>query len=174
MADGRKSRRKIDLERMHEMLREGKTQTEIARYFGVVVSAVSQAVQRHKRNMMRTAVLDQAADIVESDLDLLSQLRRINRTINAQLARAVEEVEKAKDGDKRIAAQRIIVDLAGEIRKQLETGISIAKFWYDHEEFVNFREEVIAVLNEVSPDLRRKIIERLKQKRLLRGSASVG
>lgn len=172
MGDLRKERRKIDPDKLREMIGEGKSQREMARYFGVVDSAITQAKQRLKRNIMRTAALDEAAGVIEGDFDLLAQLRKVNRTINVQLERAQEQVEKA-DGDKKVAIQKIIVELSGEIRKQLETAISIAKFWFDHEEFIKFREEVIGVLNEVSPDLRKQIIERLKQKRLLRGSASV-
>jgi hypothetical protein len=171
--DGRIERRKVDPVKLREMLGEGKSQTEIARYFGVVDSAITQAKQRLKRNIMRTAALDDAAGVLEGDFDLLSQLRKINRTISAQMEHALKEVEKAQDDDKRVAIRKVILDLAGEIRKQLETGINIAKFWYDHEEYIKFREEVIAVLGEVEPDLRRKIIERLKAKRLLRGTAPV-
>jgi hypothetical protein len=171
--DGRIEKRKIDPVKLREMIGENKSGREMARYFGVVDSAITQAKQRLKRNIMRSSALDEAAGVLEGDFDLLGQLRKIHRTIDQQMARTLEDMEKAKDDDKRIAFRKIILDLAGEIRKQLETALNIAKFWYDHEEFVNFREEVIAVLNEVSPDLRRKIIERLKQKRLLRGSASV-
>lgn len=174
MGDLRKEKRKIDPEKMKEMLQEGKSQTEVARFFGVVDSAITAAKQRLQRNMFRSSALDEAAGVIEGDFDLLSQLRKINRTISAQMARALEEVERAKDDDKRVAIRRVILDLAGEIRKQLETALNIAKFWYDHEEYIKFREEVIAVLGEVEPELRRRIIERLKQRRLLRESVPVG
>jgi hypothetical protein len=76
---------KIDIRKLDQMLRAGKSQIEIAKYFSVTPGAVSQAKRQLKNNIVRTVALEKANEVVESHLDMMGQLRKINSAINDEL-----------------------------------------------------------------------------------------
>lgn len=125
-----------------------------------------------KNTIVRTVSLEKANEVVEADLDMMSQLRKINRAINEELDEARAEIGKADCKDKR-SLQEIIIKLSGEVRKQLETGLRIAEVWYDHKIFGEFQQEVLTILDEMQPGARDAVITRLKEKRALRGLVQI-
>jgi hypothetical protein len=164
--------RKIDKAELNRMLRDGITQREAAKYFGVTESAVSIAKKTLKNTIIRTVAMEKANEVVEADLDMMAQLRKVNKAINEELDQAKEEIVNSKSADKR-SLQEIIIKLSAEVRKQLETGLRIAEVWYDHKVFAEFREEVLNTLEEMAPGTRDAIIRRLKEKRAIRGLVSI-
>ena len=91
---------KIDLRQLDQMLRAGKAQREIAQVFGVSESAVSKARKKLRSNIVRTVGLEKANEVVESHLDMMGQLRKINAAIDEELDRAKESVIAAEGRDK--------------------------------------------------------------------------
>ena len=154
------------------MLREGVSQKKIAEHFGVSESAVSMAKKTLKNTIIRTIGLEKTNEVVEADLDLLCQLKKINRVINEELDRAREEIAEANFQDKKVLKE-IIIKLSGEIRKQLETGLRMVEVWDEHKLWAEFREEVLNVLDEMQPGTRDEVIRRLKQRKILRGLISI-
>jgi hypothetical protein len=150
------------------MLRDGKSQREISQVFGVTESAVSKARKQLKHVIVRVASMERAGEIVEEHLDLMSQLRKVNLIINEELDRARESISEASAQDKRLA-QEILIKLSAEIRRQMETYLSIVEVWNDAKITKEFQEEVLHVLDEAEPGTRARIIERLKQRRVVRG-----
>ena len=165
-------RAKIDKKELNRMLREGVPQKKIAELFRVSESAVSMAKKTLKNTIIRTVALEKANEVVEADLDLLGQLRKINRVINGELDQAKEQISKAKAKDKRLL-QEIIIKLSGEVRKQLETGLRMVEVWDEHKLWAEFREEVLNVLDEMQPGTRNEVIRRLKERKILRGLISI-
>jgi len=165
------ARPKIDLHKLDRLLRAGKSQRKLAQVFGVTESAISKARKSLKNNIVRTVGLERAGDVVESHLDMMGQLRKINEAINAELDRAKAAVQKAKGRD-RLAIQEVIIKLTAEVRRQLESQLKIVEVWHDMKIVAEFQEEVLNVLDEMEPGTRDEIIKRLKERRTLRGSVS--
>lgn len=164
---------KIDLRQLDQMLRAGKAQREIAQVFGVTESAVSKARKKLRSNIVRTVGLEKANEVVESHLDMMGQLRKINAAINEELDRAKESVIAAEGRDK-LALQEVIIKLSAEVRRQLEAQLKIFEVWTDMKVVAEFQAEVLAVLDEMEPGARDEIIQRLKERRTLRGLVSIG
>ena len=97
---------KIDIRKMERLLREGKSQREVAQVFGVSESAISHAKKSLRKNIVRTVGLERANEVVTAHLDVMGQLRRINLAIHEELTRAKEGVVKA-DGKDQLALQDI-------------------------------------------------------------------
>lgn len=163
---------KIELIQLDKMLRQGSTQKECADYFKVSAPAVSQAQKRLKTHIIRTVALEKSSQVMESHLDMMGQLRKVNNAINGELDRAQRDVEKAGALDKK-GIQEVMIKLSAEIRKQLTLQLAIAEVWHDQKIVSEFQREVLGVLNEADPQLRHEVIKRLKEKRILRGSVTL-
>lgn len=163
---------KIDLNELDRMLRDGWSYRQIAKHFDCTPGAIAQAKKKLKDNIVRTIGLEKANEVVEGHLDMLGQLRKINRAITEELDRAKEEVVNA-DGRSRIALQKVIIKLSAEIRRQLEAQLKIFEVWSDMRVVAEFQNEVLAILDEMEPGVRDEIIRRLKERRALRGAVSI-
>ncbi|MBW2619105.1 MAG: hypothetical protein JRC92_09535 [Deltaproteobacteria bacterium] len=166
------SEAKIDLRKLDQMLRAGKTQREAAQVFGVTEAAVSKAKKQLKTNIVRTVALEKANEVVEGHLDMMGQLRKINQAITGELDRAKQAVVGAEGRDQR-AIQEVIVKLSAEVRRQLEAQLKIFEVWTDMKVVAEFQAEVLSILDEMEPGTRDEIIRRLKEKRALRGLVSI-
>ena len=189
---------KIDKIKLNQYLRAGKSQKETARIFGVTEAAISKSKRELKIDVVRTVGLEAAHKVVEKNLDAVSQLFRINQKANAILDevsaesrlidRLVEAVEGALtfEGEpqkqaayvrrivKQVAEDRFLALKAmQEIRGQLALQLDILKTMYDLAAVKEFQTEVLTAIGEVSPQVREKIIYRLKQARALRGSIEI-
>ena len=164
---------KIDISEMERLLREGKSQREVAQVFGVTESAISHAKKSLGKNIVRTVGLERANEVVTAHLDVMGQLRRINLAISEELTRAKEGVAKA-DGKDQLALQNIIIRLSSEIRRQLDLQMKIFELWYQGRAVIEFQQVVLTAIEEVSPELKEKIIRKLQEERAVRPSAEFG
>ena len=57
-----------------------------------------------------------------------------------------------------------------EIREQLKLQFEMLKALYDMENVAAFQEEVLTAIGEVKPDVRKQIIENLKERRIFRSA----
>ncbi len=186
---------KIDRVKMEQMLRAGKSQVEVARYFEVSPAAVCKMAKRLGVYATKVAAFEHAHEIVERDLDALSQLHKINQDANEildllmrwnrgddealqvlesqvhkiRVGKTGKIVERARFKDPRELALKAM----GEIRNQLSLQLEIFKTLYDLEAVRQFQQEVLMAIGEEKPSVRDKIIHRLKQKQTLRGSVSI-
>jgi len=157
----------IDLVKLDALLREGKSGSDCARFFGVSPAAVCRARRKLKVNIVRVVGLEKAAEVVDSHIDIMGQLKEVNKTILDELNRAKGILEEP--GKKNIiAVQEIIIKLSAEIRKQGDQYLRAYEVWRDQEMMVEFHNEVLAVIEEAIPGKRDEIIKRLKEKRALR------
>lgn len=164
---------KIDISEMERLLREGKSQREVAQVFGVTESAISHAKKSLGKNIVRTVGLERANEVVTAHLDVMGQLRRINLAIGEELTRAKEAVVKA-EGKDQLALQGIIIRLSSEIRRQLDLQMKIFELWYQGRAVIEFQQVVLTAIEEVSPELKEKIIRKLQEKRAVRSTVEFG
>jgi len=160
---------KIDISEMERLLREGKSQREVAQVFGVTESAISHAKNSLRKNIVRTVGLEKANEVVEGHLDVMGQLRRINLAIGEELSRAKQAVVKSCGKDQ-LALQDIIIRLSSEIRRQLDLQMKIFELWYQGRAVIEFQQVVLTAIEEVSPELKEKIIRKLQERSAVRSS----
>ena len=163
---------KVDIRKLDQLLREGKTVKECAKYFGVTSSAISQRKAQLKHQIVRVASLEKAGEVVEAHLDMASELRKINNAINQELVRAQTQVEDSETGDIR-AIQEIIIKLSAEIRRQLETQIKIFEAYSEFKDRAAFQNEVLSILDQMQPGVRDEAIRKIKNAGALRGAVTV-
>ena len=186
---------KIDRVKLDQMLGEGKPQREIAQYFGVTDGAISKAKNELKVAVVKNVALESAHKVVDKHLDTIGQLQKINENANELLdllmrwSRGDEEVLQILEGQVRKVKVRgaeqevteykfrdpreLALKAMQEIRGQLNLQLDIFRTLYDVQAVAEFQKEVLTTIGEVSPDVRDRIIQRLKESRALRQSVSI-
>jgi transcription initiation factor TFIIIB Brf1 subunit/transcription initiation factor TFIIB len=189
---------KIDRVKLNQLLKAGKSQREVAQVFGVTEGAISKAKKELNFAVVKNVTLESAHKVVYKNLDAIQQLQRINRVANQflneligddktidRMVKAVEAVLQYEDEPKKQKAyiRQVILQLnkdrnlalktCAEIGNQLKIQLDIFKVAWDMETVREFQAEVLSAIAEVSPELRSKIIERLKKSRALRTSVQI-
>ncbi len=163
------------------MLRDGKRQKEIAQVFGVSEAAISKARKELNTAVVKNVALESAHRVVDKHLNTIDQLQKINANANEILdllmrwSRGDEEALHALDmkGQARKDPRELALKAMQEIRGQLGLQLDIFKTLYDVQAIAEFQKEVLDTIGEVSPEVRDRIIRRLKESRALRGAVSV-
>jgi hypothetical protein len=177
------------------MLVEGKLQREIAQYFGVTDGAISKAKNELKVAVVKNVALESAHKVVDKHLDTIGQLQKINENANELLdllmrwnrgeEEALQILEsqvrkvKIKGSEEEVTEYRfkdpreLALKAMQEIRGQLNLQLDIFRTLYDVQAVAEFQKEVLTAIGEVSPDVRDRIIQKLKESRALRQSVSI-
>jgi len=94
---------------------------------------------------------------------LESQVRKV------KVKGSEEEVTEYKFKDPRELALKAMQEIRGQLNLQLD----IFKTLYDVQAVAEFQKEVLSAIGEVSPDVRDRIIKRLKEGKALRQSVEL-
>jgi uncharacterized protein YerC len=189
---------KIDRVKLSQLLKQGKTQREVAQVFGVSEGAISKAKKELNISVVKSVALESAHKVVDKNLDAIDQLQRVNQVANQlldeltgedqvidRMVKAVEvslEYEGDPISQKKYIRQVILrvnqdkntaLKACAEIRGQLNLQLDIFKTLYDMQAVAEFQKEVLTAIGEEAPDVRNRIIQRLKESRSLRQSISI-
>ena len=188
---------KIDFNELHQLVTKGKGTTEIAKYFSVTPGAVSQAKKKLKISVVKNVALESAHKVVDKNLDAVAQLQKINKDANELLdvlmrwnrgedealqilETQVRKVRIGKGENSEIVKQykfkdprELALKAMAEIRGQLNLQLDIFKTLYDMQAVAEFQREVLTAIGEEAPNVRDRIIQRLKESRSLRQSVSI-
>ena len=189
---------KIDRVKLSQLLKQGKTQREVAQVFGVSEGAISKAKKELNISVVKSVALESAHKVVDKNLDAIDQLQRVNQVANQlldeltgedqvidRMVKAVEvslEYEGDPISQKKYIRQVILrvnqdkntaLKACAEIRGQLNLQLDIFKTMYDMEAVAEFQREVLSAIGEEAPNVRNRIIKRLKESRSLRQSVSI-
>jgi len=189
------AQQKIDRVKLNQLLKQGKSQKEIAQVFEVSEAAISKAKKELNVSVVKNVALENAHKVVASHLDTVSQMQKINQAANELLdmlmrwSRGDEEALQILEGQVRKVKVRGIEEevkeyrfkdprelalrAMAEIRAQLALQWEMMKTLFDVEAVSEFQQEVLGVIGEVSVDVRNRIVERLKAKGALRGAVSI-
>lgn len=154
------SKIKIDVVKLNQMLRSGKSVKDCASFFKVSPSAISQAKKNLNVSVVRNVALENAHRVVDKNLNAVDQLHRINQEAN----RLLDELEEKPE---------LKLKCMSEIRSQLKLQLDIFQCLYDLKAVQDFQEEVVSAIGEVAPDVRNSIISKLNEKRIVRRSFSI-
>jgi predicted transcriptional regulator len=188
---------KIDRIKLNRMLRDGKSQKAIAEAMGVSEAAISKAKKELNINVVKSVALENAHKVVDKNLDAVAQLQKINsyanelldllmrwnrgddealqilesqvRTVKVGKGKDAELITQYKFKDPRSLALKAMAEIRGQLNLQLD----IFKTMYDMAAVAEFQKEVLTAIGEEAPDVRNRIIQRLKESRALRQSVSI-
>lgn len=164
------------------MVDGGAKPKEVAEALGCSASTVRDHIKRRQRKTTELVVASEARPVVERELNAIDQLHRINEDANKLLMAAMGGirqleaadlsdmgVEEALDLMRTVAAGReVALKAMGEIRGQLKLQLDLFQALYDVRAAEEFQREVLAAIREVAPDVRDRIIDRLRQRRAVR------
>jgi uncharacterized radical SAM superfamily protein len=186
---------KIDKVKLHRLFSSGKSQKEAAQVFGVTEGAISKVVKSLNIAVVKNVALENAHTVMKKNINALEQLQKINdhanelldllmrwnrgdnealQILESQVRRvkvrgSEEEISEYRFKDPRELALRCMAEIRGQLNLQLD----IFKTLYDVEAIADFQKEVLSAIAEVSPDVRNTIIQRLKERKALRGSFTI-
>jgi predicted transcriptional regulator len=151
------TRVKINDKRMLRLLDTGRSQAEAGRIMGVSRQAVSQRLQELRGKTTRCIVARNTKEIVNSNLDTIGQLRKINNKANQLLDELQDDPNTA-------------IRIMAEIRGQLKLQLDIFEILYSVQAAQEFQKEVLNTIGEADDETRQNIINRLNQKRAIRSA----
>jgi len=186
---------KVDIHKLSQMLRAGKSVKQCAKHFNVTPGAISQ----HKKNLniavVKNVALENAHRVVDKNLNSVDQLHRVNQVANQLLDeltgedQTIDRMVKAVEGflthegdpikQKEHIRQVLLkvnqnkntaLKACAEIRNQLRLQLEIFQTLYDMKAVQEFQKEVLTAIGEASPDVRNSIIRRLSEKRAIRSA----
>jgi predicted transcriptional regulator len=153
---------KIDRVKLNQMLRSGKSQNEIAKFFGVTPGAISKTKKELNISVVKNVALEHAHKVVEKNLDAIDQLRRINETANELLDRAVAAQDHAT-----------AIKCMSEIRQQLGLQLEILSTLNDIKAVQEFQASVLEAIGEASLEVRNAVIDKLHARNALRRAIEI-
>jgi len=186
---------RVDIHKLSQMLRAGKSVKECAKFFEVTPGAISQ----HKKNLniavVKNVVLENAHRVVDKNLNAVDQLQKINGYANSLLDLCMKWV----DGDDKALQvlesqvrtvrvgkdefpvseykfkdpREIALKAMSEIRGQLKLQLEIFQCLYDMKAVQEFQQEVLTAIGEVDTDVRDQIINKLKERRAIRSTLNL-
>ena len=162
---------KVDADVLQRFLASGHTQADAARQFGVSEAAISQRLKRLTGLTSRVVAMEKAGAVVDQKLDANARLQRVQRVIDEELRWAVDQAQQP--GADRGALPDTVLRLAAEVRQQLGLQLNITKTLVDLKIVREFQRSVVEVIGEESPEVARRVVTRLKERRALRASGTL-
>ncbi len=162
---------KLDPDALRRYLDAGHTQADAAKYFSVSESAISQRVRTLQIATSKVVALERAAEVVDQKLSATARLQHVQQVIDEELRCAVDRAKEP--GADRAKLQDTILKLAAEVRQQLGLQLNISRTLIDLRVVREFQRSVIEVMSEESPDVARRVVAKLKERRALRASGTL-
>lgn len=150
-------REKINDKKMLRLIDSGKTQAATGRVLGVTRQAVSKRLQDLRGKTTRCIVTRKTKEIVNTNLDTISQLKKINNKANQLLDDLKNDPAMA-------------IKIMAEIRGQLKLQLDIFEILFSVQAAQEFQNEVLQAIGEADNETRKRIIDRLNQKRAIRSA----
>lgn len=162
---------KGDLEKLVDA---GYSVTEISEKTGLAKSSVSERCKVLGLNPVRKSKKKGELVVFEGveGLGPMVRLRKIARVTDQALKKAISEFQlKAKNGGDIGKAINLLLKVVQEVRNQFQTEL-LAYEKVHHmamaQSFKEFSEEVLSVIGEVDEDVKKRIVERLRERKASR------
>jgi hypothetical protein len=130
----------------------------------IVTKEINAIDQLYKVNSYANELLDVLMKWMGGDDEVLQILESQVSEKKIRVGKVVEFVKEYKFKDPRELALKAM----GEIREQLKLQFEMMKALYDMDNVAAFQDEVLTTIGEVEPDVRKRIIEKLKERRIIR------
>ncbi len=164
--------KKVSYLQLDQLVRDGKSVSEIARELKVTKGCVSKALKRLNVAVTKDVAMRAAPKIVDRQIDAMGQLKKINVLINAELDSINRNIQTA-DGEARKDLQRQQLEHVAEIRKQVNLLLDISRTLFDAEEVAAFQQIILEEIGHATPEIQDRIVGRLNARRAVRSSFDI-
>jgi len=150
---------------------EDKSGVEVARTLNVTEARVSQLRKKLKIDRIGVVTIEHAGEITGKHIDAADQLAKVNTAANRILDRLTDHIDNGKDlppENQRKDSMELVARYCQEIRAQLSLQMDIYKSLYDIKVIAAFQQSVLEAINEVSPETKDRIVQKLKEARAIR------
>ena len=183
-------RRKVDIKQFILLTRAGKTGAEIAKELGVAKSRVSYWKNKLDTEISKSSLTRHAPDLIDDRFNPRELLAKIIKNSNTLLERVMQQIEapqaaaepsgqaaaepSGQDGSEPKSEEKgdrkilVAVRLMQEIRGEIDCALEMYKLLFDSKSVMEFQQEVLAVISEVDPSVRLRILDRLQERRSVR------
>jgi predicted transcriptional regulator len=172
----------MDLDKLRALHSKGLSGTAIAEELGVTKGGVSKQLKKLNLAVVKNIVLESADKVVRKNLTAIEQLQKINTAANDILntllklikgdKAALKDLEKHPDF-KLKDPRELALKACSEIRGQLGLQADLFDKMYNARYTAEFQDEVLTAIGEVEPNVRKRIIQRLKERGALRSTVSI-
>jgi septal ring factor EnvC (AmiA/AmiB activator) len=159
--------KKINDDRLLQLIRDGNSSAEAARKLGVGRAAVCKCLKRLRVGISKDVALRSAAKVVDRGMDAIAQLQKINNSINAELDH-IEENANGLSGQERERYQEQRLKHVSEIRKQLGLMTDIYQLYANYEEAKAFKQALFQALRECAPQAIPAFRQKLREMHAIR------
>lgn len=176
-------RLKVDLDKLIALHSKGLSVTAMAEALSVTKGAVSKQLKKLNLAVIKSVALESAHKVVRKNLTAIEQLQTINIAANDILSTLLKLVRGDKAALKDLAKKNpdfklkdpreLALKACSEIRGQLSLQADLFDKMYNARYTAEFQEEVLTAIGEVEPDVRKRIIQRLKERGALRSTVSI-
>ncbi len=167
------AKRKVDPIELERLLGSGRTMEQIAARLGVTKGAVSKNAKALKFCGARDVVMRSAQKLNDQRINGMEKLASIMEAVETELT-FIRQTIGGTNGQERREWQDSLIKAAAEVRKQLDLLRQLMQTTYDIQMVEEFKQIVMEEIGNVSSELREKIFERIKQRRIDRGLPAVG
>lgn len=166
-------KRKVDPILLEKLIRDKLSQKEISKRLGVSEGAISKNLKLLNLACVKDIVLRSASKINDKKLNAMARLERIANIVEGEIT-YIQKTIKTTKGEERREWQEIQLKHTAEIRKQIDLLREIAVTLYNVEEIEAFKKIVLEEIGGVDDEVRKKILDRIRQRRTLTGIAGFG
>lgn len=145
---------------MLKLVNEGKSQAEIARKLGVSRAAICKKLKEVRGQNTRVIVAKKLNQATNTQINAIEQLNDINQHTH-ELLNLVENDPLTS------------IKIIGEIRQQLKLQIEIFETIFNLQAANDFMSSVMEALEEVDPDVRDRVVQKLNSKSALRSALTI-
>ena len=149
------ARKTVNINKVIKLVNDGVTQAEIARQLGFTPAAICKKIKEVKGQNTQAIVTRKINKVTNSQINAIEQLTEINKHTHDLL----NQVENDP---------LISIKIIGEIRQQLKLQIEIFETLFNLQAANDFMSAVMETLEEVDPDVRDRVVQKLNQKSALR------
>jgi hypothetical protein len=154
---------------------DGLSLTELSRALGVSKSTACERCKKYGlipvKKRRRSLIVSTAGS---GNHNALGQLRQINSITLEILQKAMKALEEeSQSGGKITNPIALVFKAMSQVESQIKTEFSILEGLHEMEaqqDFREFSEEVLSVIEEVDPDVKREIIKRLHERKAARST----
>ena len=158
-------------ETVDALIRAGKTTNDIAKQLKLSPGRISQIKKTLQVNTVKHIQIERAGQISEKHLDAAAQLAKINTAANQILDKILDHIDNGTELPpeyQRKDSMELAARYCQEIRAQLALQMDIYRSLYDIKVMADFQRAVLEAINEVAPEVKDRIVQKLKQARAIR------
>ena len=161
------ARNKIDPLKLCELLEEGKSRTDIAKFFNCTPQAVSKAIKNMDKTLTVQTLTARAPELADRKMNLTKDLEMVHSDLlelHKELKVSRGRVKKEEKAEYEVRIARIV----DRIHKSLNLATYIMSTLYNVEHATRFMEILIEEVGQVDQETKKRILQRLKASRTLR------